>query len=278
MFTTIIHSASLDEAAQNRLLVATAGELTPCQGYYRLSHEQVLSLEEREQLSHYLQCDINTLPPGFVPSQVRLVISDMDSTLINIECIDEIADFLDLKPQVSAITEQAMRGEIDFETSLTRRVALLKGVDQGALQRVYDERLQLNPGGEQMLAALRAADIRFALVSGGFTYFTERLRERHGLDYTRANTLDIDAGQLTGRVLGAIVGAQAKADFLLELCEQHHIQPSQVVAMGDGANDLKMMQLAGLSLAYHAKPKVRAQASAAFNHGGLNQLLHLLGL
>lgn len=278
MFTTIVHADTLDQAAKNQLLTATSGDLAQCHGYYRLRHACEISNEQREIMSQRMGCDINTLPPGFAPDQVRLVISDMDSTLINIECIDEIADFLDLKPQVSAITEQAMRGEIDFETSLTRRVALLKGVDQFALQKVFDERLRLNPGGEAMLAGLRAAGIPFALVSGGFTYFTERLRERHGLDYSRANTLSIEAGQLTGHVLGDIVGAQAKADFLLELCEQLHIQPSQVVAMGDGANDLKMMRLAGLSLAYHAKPKVQAEASAAFNHGGLDQLLHLLAL
>jgi phosphoserine phosphatase len=204
-----------------------------------------------------------------------LVVMDMDSTLISIECIDEIADMQGLKPEVAAITEEAMRGEIDFSESLRRRVALLKGLDESALQRVYDERLKLNPGAELMLAELKKHDIKTLLVSGGFLFFTERLQQRLGLNYTHANTLEIVDGKLTGRVLGEILDAQGKAEWLIKIREQLGLKPEQVIAMGDGANDLKMMAVAGTSIAYHAKPVVRAQASYAFNFVGLDGLVRL---
>lgn len=210
-------------------------------------------------------------------SNFGLVVMDMDSTLINIECIDEIADMQGLKPQVSEITEAAMRGEIDFAESLTRRVALLAGLDESALQRVYDERLQLNPGAELMLGELKRHGIKTLLVSGGFTFFTDRLKDRLGLDYAESNTLEIIDGKLTGKVLGTIVDAQGKADHLNRIRSQFNLHPQQVVAIGDGANDLKMMAEAGTSIAYHAKPVVRARASHALNFTGLDGVLPLLG-
>ena len=227
-------------------------------------------------------CEANTLDHGWVPVERRigdfgLLVMDMDSTLITIECIDEIADMQGLKPQVSAITEAAMRGEIDFAESLRRRVSLLEGLDQSALQRVYDERLQLSPGAEPLLATARAAGIRTLLVSGGFTFFTERLQPRLGLDYTAANTLEVADDKLTGRVLGDIVDAQGKADWLNRVREQLGLKKEQVIAMGDGANDLKMMAEAGVSIAYRAKPVVRAQASYALNQVGLDGVIPLLG-
>jgi phosphoserine phosphatase len=227
-------------------------------------------------------CETNALDCGWVPADRRigdfgLLVMDMDSTLITIECIDEIADMQGLKPQVSAITESAMRGEIDFAESLRRRVSLLEGIDQSALQRVYDERLQLSPGAETLLTAARAAGIRTLLVSGGFTFFTERLKPRLGLDYTAANTLEVADGKLTGRVLGDIVDAQGKADWLNRVRTQLGLRKEQVIAMGDGANDLKMMAEAGISIAYRAKPVVRAQASHALNQVGLDGVIPLLG-
>jgi phosphoserine phosphatase len=227
-------------------------------------------------------CEANALDCGWVPAERRigdfgLLVMDMDSTLITIECIDEIADMQGLKPQVSAITEAAMRGEIDFAESLRRRVSLLEGLDESALQRVYDERLQLSPGAEALLEAARAAGIRTLLVSGGFTFFTERLKARLGLDYTAANTLEIIDGKLSGRVLGAIVDAQGKADWLNRVRTDLKLEPRQVIAMGDGANDLKMMAEASVSIAYHAKPVVRAQASQALNQVGLDGVIPLLG-
>jgi phosphoserine phosphatase len=221
------------------------------------------------------QLDYGFVRPSLHLSDFGLVVMDMDSTLISIECIDEIADMQGLKPKVSAITEAAMRGEIDFSESLRRRVSLLEGLEDGALQRVYDERLQLNPGAEIMLAELKKHGIKTLLVSGGFTFFTERLKARVGLDFTHANTLEIINGKLTGQVLGDIVDAQAKADWLNHTREQFDLHPEQVIAIGDGANDLKMMGQAGTSIAYHAKPIVRTQASFAFNFVGLNGLVNL---
>jgi phosphoserine phosphatase len=226
-------------------------------------------------------CLEHQLDYGFVThdthlSDFGLLVMDMDSTLISIECIDEIADMQGLKPQVSAITESAMRGEIDFAESLRRRVALLEGLDEGALQRVYDERLQLNPGAETMLTQLKKHGIKTLLVSGGFLFFTEQLKPRLGLDFTHANTLEIQNGKLTGRVLGKILDAQGKADWLIKTREELGLKPEQVIAMGDGANDLKMMAQAGISIAYHAKPVVREQASYALNFVGLDGLVNLL--
>ena len=227
-------------------------------------------------------CFENQLDYGFVPqgkhlSDFGLVVMDMDSTLISIECIDEIADMQGLKPQVAAITESAMRGEIDFAESLRRRVALLKGLDEGALQRVYDERLRLNPGAGIMLTELKKHGIKTLLVSGGFMFFTARLKSRLGLDFAHANELEIVNGKLTGNVSGKIVDAQGKADWLIHVRTELGLKPDQVIAMGDGANDLKMMAQSGISIAYHAKPIVREQASYALNFVGLDGLVNLFG-
>ncbi len=210
-------------------------------------------------------------------SEFRLVAMDMDSTLITIECIDEIADMQGLKPQVAAITEAAMRGELDFATSLTRRVALLAGLDAAALERVYDTRLRLSPGAETMLAGVKAAGLKTLLVSGGFTYFTERLKETLGLDHSHANTLEIVDGKLTGRVTGAIVDAEEKKNTVLRVCAELGIGPEQAIVMGDGANDLNMMSVSGLSVAFRAKPVVREQADVALNFVGLDGVLTLFG-
>ncbi|WP_233863364.1 phosphoserine phosphatase SerB [Paraburkholderia adhaesiva] len=222
------------------------------------------------------QLDYAFIGAGRALADFGLVAMDMDSTLITIECIDEIADFCGLKAEVAAITEASMRGEIkDFNESLTRRVALLKGLDASALERVYEERLQLSPGATQMLAGAKATGLKTLLVSGGFTFFTERLKARLGLDYTRANTLEIVDGKLTGRVIGEIVNADVKARTLVETCAELGIEPRRAIAMGDGSNDLKMMAEAGLSVAFRAKPVVREAASVAFNYVGLDGLLRL---
>ncbi|MGK5061276.1 phosphoserine phosphatase SerB [Janthinobacterium sp. LB3P112] len=209
-------------------------------------------------------------------SEFKLVAMDMDSTLITIECIDEIADMQGLKPQVAAITEAAMRGELDFAASLKQRVALLEGLDASALQRVYDERLKLSPGAEAMLAAVQKAGLKTLLVSGGFTFFTERLKARLGLDYTHANELEIVDGKLTGKVIGGIVDAEEKQRTVERVCAELGITPAQAIVMGDGANDLKMMGIAGLSVAFRAKPVVRSQADVALNFVGLDGLLNVL--
>lgn len=226
-------------------------------------------------------CAANQLDCAFVPdhltlNQVGLVVMDMDSTLIAIECIDEIADMHGIKPQVSEITESAMRGEIEFAESLRRRVALLKGLDESALQRVYSERLKLNPGAEVMLASLKKSGVKTLLVSGGFSFFTDRLKATLGLDFAQANVLEIINGKLTGNTVGNVLDAQAKADWLETTRISLALDKTQVIAVGDGANDLKMMAAAGTSVAYHAKAVVQHQATFALNYSGLEGLVGLL--
>jgi phosphoserine phosphatase len=226
---------------------------------------------------------------GFTPplnlKDFKLIAFDMDSTLINIECVDEIADAVDRKAEVAAITEAAMRGEItDFKESLRRRVALLRGVTVADMERVEVERLRINPGAAELIKACKAAGMKVLLVSGGFTFFSERVRQRLGIDFTRANVLEIESGpncgQLTGRLVdqawGDICDGVEKRRTLLEVASLLGIEPRQCIAMGDGANDLPMMGAAGLSVAYHAKPKVREQAMVAINEGGLDRLLEVL--
>ena len=205
---------------------------------------------------------------------------DMDSTLISIECVDEIAAMAGKKAEVSAITEAAMRGEIaDYKESLRRRVALLAGVPANDLQRVYDERLRFNPGAEALVAACRKAGLKTLLVSGGFTFFTDRVKERLGIDFARSNVLGIANGTLTGKMVdqpwGDICDGEEKKKTLLESCAGLGIAPARSIAMGDGANDLPMMSVAGLSVAYHAKPKVRDAANVAIDGGGLDRLLEV---
>jgi phosphoserine phosphatase len=223
----------------------------------------------------HARLDYAWVPQGRRLAAIRLAVMDMDSTLITIECIDEIAGMQGLKPQVAAITAAAMRGELDFRQSLRRRVALLKGLDASALQRVYDERLRLSPGAAVMLARFRQLGIRTLLVSGGFTFFTERLRDRLKLDYTRSNVLAIADGKLTGEVIGDIVDADVKREALLNARDEQKLKKDEIVALGDGANDLKFMAEAGVSIAYHAKPVVQAQATHALNYVGLDGTLNL---
>ena len=220
---------------------------------------------------------IQRLTPPLQLLIFKAIAFDMDSTLINIECIDEIADAVGKKAEVAAITEAAMRGEItDFKDSLRRRVALLKGVPAQALQAVYEQRLQLNPGAPELIQAAKAAGLQTLLVSGGFTFFADRVKERLGMHEAHANVLAIEGGLLTGEVIGDIVDGEAKKQHLLALCRRIGCDPSQAIAVGDGANDLPMMGVAGLSVAYHAKPKVREQAMVAIANGGLDRLLTLM--
>jgi phosphoserine phosphatase len=225
-------------------------------------------------------CATAKLDFAFVPAErrfadFRLLVMDMDSTLITIETIDELADLVGLKPQVAAITAQAMRGEIEYNESLERRVALLKGLDEGALRRVYDERLQLSPGAETLLTRAKQLGIKTLLVSGGFTHVTELLKPRLGLDYTYANTLGVENGKLTGTVLGRIVNADAKRDELLRVQNELGLRREQVIGAGDGANDLKFLAECGVSVAYHAKPVVRDKTTHALNFTGLDGVLNL---
>jgi phosphoserine phosphatase len=219
--------------------------------------------------------DCALVPQRRTRDRVRLVALDMDSTLITVECIDEIADMQGIKPAVAAITERAMRGEIDFRESLTHRVGLLRGVPVAALERVYADRVRLSPGARTMLAGFKSAGAKTLLVSGGFTFFTERLKALVGFDHTLANVLEISDGALTGRITGDIVDAQSKARTFRRLADEYRGTDGLAVAIGDGANDLPMLDEADVSIAYHAKPMVRAGAMHAIDYCGLDAVLNL---
>jgi phosphoserine phosphatase len=224
---------------------------------------------------------VRGIDPPLRLADFGVIAFDMDSTLISIECVDEIAAMAGRKAEVAAITEAAMRGEIaDYKESLRRRVALLRGVPASALARVYVERLRLSPGAERLVGACREAGLKTVLVSGGFTYFSERVRERLSIDFARSNVLEIEGGALTGRMVpqpwGDICDGDEKKKMLLETCAAVGVEPKRAIAVGDGANDLPMMAVAGLSVAYQAKPLVRGAAMVAIDDGGLDRLLEVV--
>jgi phosphoserine phosphatase len=264
----LVHIHQLSESKQGAQFIQIAEH-----GYY-LPHQNspsssVLEFCKKEQI------DCAYVPENQTLRNIKLAVMDMDSTLINIECIDEIADLMGIKPDVAKITESAMRGEIDFKESLIRRVALLKGLDESALHQVIEERLRLNPGAQQWIEACKAHQIYTLLVSGGFELFAQHVKKRLNLDDAKSNQLEIVDRKLTGNVLGQIVDADAKRDFLIEKREALGLNKEQVIAIGDGANDLKMMQEAYIGIAYHAKPIVQEQASYAINFVGLDGIANL---
>ncbi|MDP3539664.1 MAG: phosphoserine phosphatase SerB [Azonexus sp.] len=274
----IIHGGSLPTFLLEHLLKATGAtrvEPRPPQ-VVRLREAQrtpefdaLIPLIEAERL------DWAFFPPERKLSDFGLIAFDMDSTLITIECIDELADFAGKKEEVSSVTEAAMRGEIDYRESLRRRLTLLAGLDARVLARVFSERLSLSPGARNLLEAAQNAGLRTAILSGGFTYFTERLRIELGFDFATSNELEISGGKLTGHVAGDIVDAAAKAHYLCRLRDELGLTREQIITVGDGANDLLMMAESGLSVAYHAKPATRARADVTINFGGLDALLNL---
>jgi phosphoserine phosphatase len=274
MTELVIHSTTLPETA----IEAFAHRLDrspDATATHSARWRKVAATPELQHLAESLRVDIAFVPEDRRRTDFRLLVMDMDSTLITIECIDEIADRIGVKPQVSAITEAAMRGELDFAGALRRRVALLEGLEESALEAVYEERLRLSPGAETLLQAARDSGWKTLLVSGGFTFFTQRLQARLGLDHSVANTLETHSGRLTGRVLGDIVDAERKAMELRALAARIGVDASRAIALGDGANDLKMMGAAGMGVAYRAKPVVRQQATHALNFSGLDGVLRL---
>lgn len=260
--------SAIAEASGVRRLGSTAARLLGVNDSPE-TRDEVLAWGERNHV------DTAYIRSGTRLSDCKVLAMDMDSTLINIECIDEIADFGGVKKEVASITEAAMRGEIkDFSESLIKRVAFLKGLSTDVLQSVYDQRLRLNPGAEQLVGRAREAGIRVLLVSGGFTFFTEKLKSRLNLDAAHANVLESVDGKLTGSVLGRILDAQGKADTLKSFAAECGAQPHQIIAIGDGANDLKMLANADYSVAYRAKAVVRAQARYALNVTALDGVLN----
>jgi phosphoserine phosphatase len=275
----IIHGGALPTYLLDRLVAATDAtatiprppQLTCLSNATRnAAFDALIPLIEAEKL------DWAFIKEGLRLSDFGLIAFDMDSTLITIECIDELADFAGRKHEVAAITEAAMRGDLDYRDSLRQRLALLAGLDARVLAQVFAERLRFSPGARELLVAAQAAGLRTAILSGGFTYFTERLRIELGFDFSTSNELEISGGKLTGHVAGDIVDAAAKAHHLARLRDELGLKKEQVIAIGDGANDLLMMAEAGLSVAYRAKPATREQASVALNFSGLDGLLNLL--
>ncbi len=270
------------KAAPELSLIHSIGQLLGIEN--TIEYGNVVKWRTRPEPSQSLRTDLKALCNRYQTDSVwladyerwedyGLLVMDMDSTLISIECIDEIADYCGKKKEVSAITEAAMRGEIsDYDTSLRQRVALLAGVSAEALGAVYSERLKYSPGARQLVQQAKSKGLKTLLVSGGFTYFTDRVKTELGIDYVHSNQLEIVAGRLTGAVVGDIVNAAAKAQWLKHYCAELGIPPQQAIAVGDGANDMKMMAVAGLSVAYHAKPAVTQYARAAIQFGGLDTL------
>ncbi len=270
-YRTVIHQANLPTEHQERL--SSLGEPQQGKGYLLLHHREPLALEDLRQR---LGCDINTLPLKFDPAQARLFITDLDSTLVAIETIDELAAMLNLRAQVSAITEKAMAGELDFAAALKERVALLEGLPESVLEQVFHEKMKLNPGAKKTLAWLKQRGVFIAVVSGGFTFFTDRLRQALPIDDAHACQLEIKQGRLTGRLTGTIVDKHVKAEFLQRLCHKLAINPEQAVAMGDGANDIPMLAMAGMGIAYHGHGITRNHADVLIDHGDWRDVRYLL--
>lgn len=271
----VVQGPGLNEGDLEALaLLAKPAQIQPvAPGAYRLTramrNEGIAPLCEARRIDHAW------MPEGRRFADLRLLAMDMDSTLITIECIDELGDFAGKKAEIASITAQAMRGEIEYRESLRRRVAALKDLDESALARIDRERLRLTPGAEALIAACKEHRVQVLLVSGGFTFFTERLKARLGIDHTISNVLEVKNGRLTGALIGEIVDADAKAGKFREVLSQLKATREQSVAIGDGANDLKMMKEAGISVAFRAKPVVRAQATCALNWSGLDGVLNL---
>lgn len=274
-YRTIIHRPFLSPELQTQL--ARFGRLQSRSGYWLLEHASPLVLET---LRRELGCDVNTLPLDFAPEKTRLVVTDLDSTLVAIETIDELAAVLGLRDQVSAITARAMAGELDFVAALKERVALLEGLPQEVLERVFTEKMKpaIQPGAQATLAWLKQRGITTAVVSGGFTFFTERLQKTLPIDSSLACQLEVRDGRLTGKLIGQIVDKYAKAEFLKDLARRLRISLEQTVAVGDGANDVLMLELAGLGVAYRAHAIARERASVLIDYGDWHDLRYLLAL
>jgi phosphoserine phosphatase len=274
MSRLVVQHPALTDTAVQAFEAAVGRPASDRRGTLATWDDVTLASREVTRLAERFAVDAEIVPARAQLSDYRLIAFDMDSTLITIECVDEIADYAGRKEQVAAITEAAMRGEIaDYDESLRRRVELLAGLPESVLHRVYEERLALSPGAELLITTCRKAGLKGLVVSGGFTFFTERLRERLGLDYSRANVLEVRDGKLTGRVLGEIVNAEVKKRTVEETCARIGCSPSQAIVVGDGANDLKMMAIAGISVAYRAKPVVRSETTHGITHCGLDAIL-----
>jgi phosphoserine phosphatase len=268
MKTIIIHSQDLSLA--QRLSLSLKGELEQRKKHFRIHTSNNFNLTHLRELN---KVDLNLISETFNFSEVRLLVSDMDSTLITIETIDEIAKVVGMSNEVTEITEQAMLGNLDFTESFKKRVSILSGINISSFENVYNNHLQLSPGVPELIKSFKSLGIKSAIVSGGLVYFAERLKSQLGLDTFQANNVEINNNCLTGKVLGKVIDASEKANYIYELCELYQLETDQVIAIGDGANDLEMMKIAGISVAYRAKPVLEEKCDIVINYSGLDSVL-----
>lgn len=266
--TLIVHDHNIETAKKVALHIN--GELEARKSHYRVHTK---SNFEIENLRSHHSVDLNIFDQGFDYDNIKLMVSDMDSTLISIETIDEVARQVGLSNEVSFITEEAMQGQLDFSESFKKRLSILKGVGTESFNEVYKNKMELNPGASELVKFLKSIKIKTALVSGGINFFAEKVTDVLGIDTYRANDVEIKNEALTGKVLGKVVDAKAKANYIEELCNYYGLSPKQVIAIGDGANDLEMMKVAGLSVAYHGKPILKKSCNIQINFGGLDSLI-----
>lgn len=268
METLIIHSQDLIIA--EKLTRSLKGDLEKRKNHFRI-HTNFNFTIEKLRLENTV--DINLYQKRFNFADIKLVVSDMDSTLITIETIDEIAKASGMSSEVALITEQAMQGRLDFTESFKKRVSILKGVNTSAFESVYNNSLKLSPGAKELINFFKSTGIKSAIISGGLSYFAERLHNSLGVDTYRANNVEVANNSLTGAVEGKIIDANEKANYINELCALYQLKREQVIAIGDGANDLEMMKIAGVSVAYHAKPLLQKNCDVIINYGGLDSVI-----
>ena len=266
--TLIVHDNNIETAKKVALNIN--GELEARKSHYRVHTK---SNFEIENLRSHHSVDLNIFDQGFDYDNIKLMVSDMDSTLISIETIDEVARQVGLSNEVSFITEETMQGQLDFSESFKKRLSILKGVSTESFNEVYKNKMELNPGASELVKFLKSIKIKTALVSGGINFFAEKVSDVLGIDTYRANDVEIKNEALTGKVIGAVVDAKAKANYIEELCNYYGLSPKQVIAIGDGANDLEMMKVAGLSVAYQGKPILKKSCNIQINFGGLDSLI-----
>ena len=266
--TLIVHSNK--QKIAEKLALILDGEIETKKNHLRIHITRNFDI-------HYLRAsfnvDLNIFNNNFDYRQIKLMVSDMDSTLISIETIDEVAREVGLSQEISLITEKAMQGHLDFSESFKKRLSILKGVRTESFNAVYENKLKLNSGASELVNFFKSTNVKTALVSGGINYFAEKVKDQLGIDTYRANDVEINNETLTGKVFGNIVDAKAKAKYIEELCVLYELKPNQVIAIGDGANDLEMMKLAGLSVAFHGKPILKKNCDIQINYGGLNSLI-----
>ena len=266
--TLIVHNN--EQKIAEKLALILDGEIETKKNHLRIHISRNFDI-------HYLRAsfnvDLNIFNNDFDYRQIKLMVSDMDSTLISIETIDEVAREVGLSQEISLITEKAMQGHLDFSESFKKRLSILKGVRTESFNAVYENKLKLNSGASELVNFFKSTNVKTALVSGGINYFAEKVKDQLGIDTYRANDVEINNETLTGKVFGNIVDAKAKAKYIEELCVLYELKPNQVIAIGDGANDLEMMKLAGLSVAFHGKPILKKNCDIQINYGGLNSLI-----